>query len=111
MNYCLDNGVHYSLNAMIALELKSTEFHPSHLGQLQFYLEVLDTDVKKPHENPSIGILICKTKDDEVVKYAMNRHASPTMVAEYETKLINKALLTRKVRELSDALALDSEAE
>lgn len=102
---------HRGLNCMVVLELKSTEFHPSHLGQLQFYLEVLDTDIKKPHENPSIGILICKTKDDEVVKYALNRHASPTMVAEYETKLINKSLLIQKVRELANSLAQDQEIE
>ncbi|MCR9192759.1 MAG: PDDEXK nuclease domain-containing protein [Gammaproteobacteria bacterium] len=90
---------HRGLNAMIAIELKSTEFHPSHLGQLQFYLDVLDKDLKKNHENPSIGILICKTKDEEVVKYALNRHASPTMIAEYETKLIDKAILQKKLHE------------
>ena len=91
---------HRGLNCMVAIELKTTEFHPAHYGQLQFYLEALDNDVKKPHENPSIGILICKTKDEEVVKYAMNRGMSPAMIAEYETKLINKSLLQRKLHEL-----------
>lgn len=91
---------HRGLNCMTAIELKTREFEPSHLGQLQFYLEVLDRDIKKPHENPSIGILICKTKDEEVVKYAMNRNMSPTMIAEYETKLINKSLLQKKLQEL-----------
>jgi RecB family endonuclease NucS len=67
---------------MVAIELKTTDFQPAYVGQLQFYLEALDQDIKKPHENTSIGILICKTKDEEVVKYAMNRHMSPTMVAE-----------------------------
>ena len=101
---------HRELNCMVALELKSSEFQPAHLGQLQFYLEVLDTDIKKPHENPSIGILICKSRDDEVVKYAMNRHMSPTMIAEYETKLINKNLLKNKLHELSLSLEkLDEE--
>jgi len=85
---------------MVAIELKTTEFQPAHFGQLQFYLEALDNDVKKQHENPSIGILICKTKDEEVVKYAMNRSMSPTMIAEYETKLINKSLLQKKLHEL-----------
>ena len=98
---------HRGLNCMVAIELKSTDFQPAHLGQLQFYLEVLDKDLKKPHENPSIGILICKTKDDEVVKYALNRHASPTMIAEYETKLIKKSLLEKKLHEISQALALE----
>ena len=99
---------HRGLNCLVAIELKSTEFHPSHLGQLQFYLEALDQDIKKSHENPSIGILICKTKDDEVVKYALNRHASPTMIAEYETKFINKTLLERKIHELSELLETEN---
>jgi predicted nuclease of restriction endonuclease-like (RecB) superfamily len=97
---------HRGLNCMTAIELKTTEFEPSHLGQLQFYLEVLDRDIKKPHENPSIGILICKTRDADVVKYAMNRNMSPTMIAEYETKLINKLLLQKKLHEMS--LSLES---
>ncbi len=100
---------HRSLNCLVAIELKSTEFKPAHLGQLQFYLEALDRDVKKPHENPSIGILICKTKDDEIVKYAMNRHLSPTMIAEYETKLINKTLLQKKIHELTEILQFDDD--
>ena len=92
---------HRELNSMIAIELKCTEFNPSHLGQLQFYLEVLDRDIKKTHENPTIGILICKTKDEEVVKYALNRHASPTLIAEYQTKLINKTALQNKLHEFA----------
>lgn len=100
---------HRGLNCMVAIELKATEFQPSHLGQLQFYLEVLDRDIKKPHENPSIGILICKTKDDEVVKYAMNRNISPTMIAEYETKLIKKSILQNKLHELSLSLEASEE--
>jgi len=93
---------HRGLNCMVAIELKTADFQPAYVGQLQFYLEALDQDIKKPHENPSIGILICKTKDEEVVKYAMNRSMSPTMIAEYETKLINKSLLQKKLHELGD---------
>lgn len=92
---------HRGLNCLTAIELKVSEFQPEYLGKLQFYLEALDRDVKKPHENPSIGILICKTKDDEVVKYALSRNVSPTMIAEYETKLIDKKLLQKKLHELS----------
>lgn len=91
---------HRDLNCMVAIELKTTAFQPAHVGQLQFYLEALDRDVKKPHENPSIGMLICKIKDEEVVKYAMSRNLSPTMIAEYETKLIDRALLQKKLHEL-----------
>lgn len=95
---------HRGLNCLAAIELKVTEFEPEHLGKLQFYLEALDKDVKKPQENPSIGILICKTKDDEVVKYALNRNASPAMIAEYETQLIDKQVLRNKLHQLSLAL-------
>ena len=102
---------HRGLNCMVAIELKTTGFHPAHFGQLQFYLEALDNDVKKPHENPSIGMLICKTKDEEVVKYAMNRSMSPAMIAEYETKLIDKSLLQKKLHELSVWLDENSTTE
>jgi len=81
------------LNCMVAIELKNERFKPEHLGQLNFYLEALDNDIKKAHENPSIGILLCKGKDDTVVEYALNRSLSPTLVADYKTKLPNKALL------------------
>lgn len=72
----------------------------SFIGE-EYLLQALDCDVKKPHENPSIGILICKTKDDEVVQYALNRNVSPTMIAEYETKLIDKSVLQKKLQEFS----------
>ncbi len=70
------------------------------MGQLEFYLEALDRDVKLPQENPSIGVLLCREKDDEVVKYALSRSLSPTLVAEYETKLIPKEILQQKLNEL-----------
>lgn len=88
------------LQCLVAIEIKSEKFKPAHLGQLNFYLEALDRDVKKPNENPSIGILLCKDKDNEVVEYALNRNLSPTMVAEYQTKLPNKQLLQQKLHEL-----------
>ena len=81
---------HRELTCIVALELKIDEFKPEHLGKLDFYLEALDRDVKKPHEKTGIGILLCKTKDDVVVKYAMSRCVSPSLVTEYQTKLINK---------------------
>ena len=93
-----------ALNCLVALELKITEFQPEYLGKLQFYLEALDRDVKKSHENPSIGILICKTKDDEVVEYALSRNMSPTMIAEYEMQLIGKQRLQEKLHEISVAI-------
>lgn len=91
---------HRSLQCLVVFELKADKFRPEHLGQLNFYLEALDRDVKKPHENPSIGVLLCKDKDHEVVEYALSRNLSPTMVAAYEIQLPDKAVLQRKLHEL-----------
>ena len=100
---------HRGLSALVAFELKVGKFSPEHLGQLNFYLEALDRDVKKPHENPSIGILLCRDKDDEVVEYALSRNLSPTMVAQYELHLPNKTKLKQKLHELieNEDLGLD----
>lgn len=91
---------HRELECLVAIELKTVEFKPEHLGQLNFYLEVLDTDVKMPNENPSIGILLCKGKDSEVVEFALRRNISPALIADYETKLIDKKLLQQKLHDL-----------
>jgi predicted nuclease of restriction endonuclease-like (RecB) superfamily len=91
---------HRGLQCLVAFELKADKFKPDHLGQLNFYLEALDRDVKKPNENPSIGVLLCKDKDSEVVEYALSRSLSPTMVSEYKTQLPDKKLLQQKLHEL-----------
>ncbi len=91
---------HRGLSCLVAFELKVRRFEPEDLGKLSFYVEALDRDVKKPHERPSIGVLLCATKDDEVVEYALARTTSPTLVAEYQTMLPPKALLRRKLHEL-----------
>ena len=93
---------HRGLQCLVAFELKADKFKPDHLGQLNFYLEALDRDVKKANENPSIGVLLCKDKDSEVVEYALSRSLSPTMVSEYNTQLPDKKLLQRKLHELFD---------
>jgi predicted nuclease of restriction endonuclease-like (RecB) superfamily len=91
---------HRGLCALVAFELKIGKFRPEHLGQLNFYLEALDRDVKKPHENPSIGVLLCRDKDDEVVEYALSRNLSPALVAEYQLQLPDKKLLQARLHEL-----------
>ena len=91
---------HRSLQCLVAFELKADKFKPEYLGQLNFYLEALDRDVKKSNENPSIGILLCKDKDKEVVEYAMSRSLSTTMVAEYKTQLPDKKVLQQKLHQL-----------
>jgi predicted nuclease of restriction endonuclease-like (RecB) superfamily len=98
---------HRGLRSLVVFELKIDEFKPEYLGQLEFYLEALDRDVKKEFENPSIGVLLCRDKDDEVVEYALSRSCSPTVVAEYETKLIPKEVLRRKLNELYALLEAD----
>jgi predicted nuclease of restriction endonuclease-like (RecB) superfamily len=96
---------HRELQSLVAFELKVDKFQPEYLGQLEFYLEALDRDIKKPHENSSIGVLLCRDKDDEVVEYALSRSISPTVVAEYEIKLIPKEVLRRKLNEFYELLA------
>jgi RecB family endonuclease NucS len=90
---------HRGLQALVAVESKITEFEPSHMGQLEFYLEALDRDHRQSHEAPSIGLLLCKNTDAEVVEYALARSASPALVAKYLTQLPDKALLQAKLEE------------
>ena len=91
---------HRGLQCLVAFELKAEKFKPEHLGQINFYLEALDRDVKKQNENPSIGILLCKGKDSEVVEYALSRSLSPALVSDYQTQLPDKKLLQQKLHEL-----------
>lgn len=93
---------HRDLQCLVLFELKIEDFAPEFLGKLNFYLEALDRDVKRPNENPSIGILLCKGKDTEVVEYAMARNTSPAIIADYETKLIDKKLLAKKLHQLAE---------
>ena len=90
---------HRGLSCLAAFELKIGEFKPEYIGKMNFYLEVLDREVKKENENPSVGIILCASKDDEVVEYALSRSLSPTMVSEYTLKLIDKKLLQNKLKE------------
>jgi predicted nuclease of restriction endonuclease-like (RecB) superfamily len=90
---------HRGLNCLVAIELKVGRFEPEYLGKLGFYVEALDRDVKKAHENPAIGVLLCASKDDEVVKYSLSRTASPALIAQYQTQLPDKALLQAKLHE------------
>lgn len=90
---------HRDLQCLVAFDLKITDFKPEYLGKMEFYLESLDRDVKKKHEKPSVGIILCKNKDTKIVEYALSRTMSPTLVSKYETELIDKKLLERKLDE------------
>ena len=90
---------HRGLQCLVAIELKASGFKPEYVGQLEFYLEALDRDMKRSNENPSIGILLCQSADRNVVEYAMSRSLSPTMVAEYQRQLIPKETLRQSFNE------------
>ena len=90
---------HRGLQALVAVELKKPKFHPRDLGQLEFYLEALDRDVKRSNENPSIGIILCPEADRVVVEYAISRSMSPTMIAEYKRILIPQERMQQQLNE------------
>ena len=90
---------HRGLNCLVAIELKVGRFEPEYLGKLSFYLEALDRDVRKPHEQPALGVLLCASKDDEVVEYSLSRTLSPALIAEYQTQLPDKKILREKLHE------------
>jgi len=102
---------HRGLNCLVAIELKVGRFEPEYLGKLGFYLEALDRDVKKPHEQPAIGVLLCASKDKEVVEYALSSSLSPALIAEYQTQLPDKALLQAKLHEFYLQNAPDNNSE
>ncbi len=115
--YCLNVGsstfkadllfFHRGLQALVAVELKKTKFHPRDLGQLEFYLEALDRDVKRTNENPSIGIILCPEADHVVVEYAMSRSMSPTLIAQYKRVLIPQETMTEQLKEYCQYLLED----
>jgi len=90
------------LACLVAIDLKITDFEPQFLGQLEFYLEALDRDVKKKNENPSVGLILCASKDDTVVEYALSRSMSPALVANYQLHSPDKSLLTARLSELKE---------
>lgn len=77
---------HRELQCLVAIDLKIDDFKPEYMGKMDFYLEALDRDIKKPHENPSVGMILCKNADTDVVEYSLSRSLSQTMIAEHKTK-------------------------
>ena len=92
---------HRSLHCLVAMELKVGKFKPEYVSKMDFYLEGLDRQIRKPDENPSVGLLLCASKNDEVVEYAMSRTLSPMMVSQYQLQLPDKDVLRKKLQELS----------
>ena len=101
---------HRGLQCLVAIELKIGKFKPEYVSKLDFYLETLDRQVKKENENTSVGLLLCATKNDEVVEYSMSRTMSPMMVSEYQLQLPEKEVLQKKLQELINMPLIDEEA-
>lgn len=91
-----------TLCCLVAFELKIGKFKPEYISKMDFYLEALDKQEKKENENPSVGVILCASKDEQVVEYAMSRSMSATMVSQYTLKLIDKKLLEEKLKEIND---------
>lgn len=90
---------HRGLQCLVAFELKIGKFKPEYVSKMDFYLEALDRQIKKEHENPSVGLILCASKNDEVVEYAMSRSMSPMLVSEYKLRLPDKKILREKLQE------------
>lgn len=100
---------HRGLQCLVAFELKIGKFKSEYISKMDFYLEALDRQKKKDNENPSVGMILCASKDDEVVEYAMSRTMSPMMVAEYQLQLPDKEILQKKLQELINIPLIEEE--
>ena len=97
------------LSCLVAFELKLGEFKAEYLGKMNLYLEALDRDVKKENENPSVRIILCSSKDEDVVEYSISKNMSQTMISEYKLKLIDKKLLENKLGEMKKILEIEKQ--
>ena len=88
-----------ALHCLAAIELKSVDFQAEFISKMDMYLEALDRDVKKADENPSIGIILCPSIDKTMAEYTLSRSLSPTMVSEYQRKLIPRDVLVKSLHD------------
>jgi len=100
---------HRGLSCLVAFELKIGKFKPEYVSKMDFYLEALDRQNKKDNENPSVGIILCALKNDEVVEYAMSRNLSPMLVSQYELQLPDKKILQGKLQEFASIAEISNE--
>ena len=100
-----------ALSCLVAFELKIDDFKPEYISKMDFYLEALDRQEKKENENPSVGVILCASKNEQIVEYAMSRSMSPTMVSQYTLKLIDKKLLEEKLKEIKDIVEENNNKE
>lgn len=92
------------LSCLVAFELKLGEFKAEYVGKMNLYLEALDNDIKKSQENPSVGVILCSSKNEDVVEYSLSKNMSKTLISEYKLKLPDKKLLELKLKEMKELL-------
>lgn len=92
------------LSCLVAFELKIGKYKPEYASKMALYLEALDRDVKRKEENPSVGVILCTSKDVDVVEYSMSKSMSQTLVSEYTLKLIDRKLLENKLKEVKNII-------
>lgn len=97
------------LSCLVAFELKLGEYKPEYLGKMNLYLKALDKDVKKENENPSVGVILCSSKDKEVVEYSISKNMTQTLISEYKLKLIDKKILENKLKEVKKIIEINDE--
>jgi hypothetical protein len=94
------------LQCLVALELKKGKFEPEYAGKMNFYLNLLDDFVREPHENPSIGIILCSERDRFEVEYALRGVKNPVGVSEFR---LSKSLPTELLNKLPNPKELEEE--
>lgn len=98
-----------TLSCLVAFELKVGPYKAEYASKMSLYLEALDREVKKDHENPSVGVILCTSKDKDVVEYSMSKSMSQTLVSEYTLKLIDKKLLENKLKEVKRIIEISEQ--
>ncbi len=91
---------HRELNCLVAVELKIGEFKPEYVGKMQFYLAALDEQIKLPHEKPTIGMILCRSKKDNVVRLTLGNNSKGMKVSAYQTKLPDKKLIEQRLEKM-----------
>ena len=90
---------HRSLQCLVDVELKAVGFQSEFVGKMDMYLEALDRDVRRPNENPSIGIILCPSAESSEVSYTLCRSMSPMLVAEYQRLLVPQDVMKKSLDE------------
>lgn len=91
---------HRELKCLISVELKIGDFKPEYVGKMQFYLAALDEQIKLPHENPSVGLILCRSKKENIVRLTLSNAHKPMKISVYQTKLPDKKLIQQQLERI-----------